>query len=291
MPTQYTFEAIGTHWIIDIQDSVTQEKSNSLRTQIMERIALFDANYSRFRPDSLVSEMARTPGSYQLPNDAEPMLSLYHTLYRITNGAFTPLIGQALSDAGYDTDYSLKEKELHAPPTWDDALVYNYPTLVVKQPVLLDVGAAGKGYLIDIVSELLEQADIQNYTVDAGGDMRHRTTAPEPIKVGLENPVDTAQVIGIVQLRNQSLCGSAGNRRQWGNFHHILNPHSLTSPTHIAALWTIANTTLLADALSTCLFFVSPATLLKHFSFEYLILKADFSVEASPHFPARLFTA
>lgn len=290
MSTQYTFEAIGTHWQIDIQDTISKEQSDNLRTQIMERIALFDAHYSRFRPDSLVSEIARTPGSYQLPSDAEPMLSLYHTLYRITHGAFTPLIGQALSDAGYDARYSLQEKKLQAPPPWDEALVYNYPTLITKLPVLIDVGAAGKGYLIDIVSELIENAGIQNYTVDAGGDMRHRATRSEPLTVGLENPANTSQAIGIAHIRNQSLCGSAGNRRAWGNFHHILDPHSLTSPTHIAALWTIADTTLLADALSTCLFFVPPATLLKHHTFEYLILQSDLTVTMSPSFPAQLFT-
>lgn len=291
MPTQYTFDAIGTRWVIDIHDVIAKEQSDNLRTQIMERIALFGAHYSRFRPDSLVSEIARTPGTYPLPSDAEPMLSLYHTLYRITNGAFTPLIGQALSDAGYDAHYSLQEKNLSTPPTWDDALIYNYPSLITKLPVLIDVGAAGKGYLIDIVSELIEQAGIQTYTVDAGGDMRHRTARPEPLAVGLENPADTSQVIGIAHLRNQSLCGSAGNRRAWGNFHHILDPHSLTSPTHIAALWAIADTTLLADALSTCLFFVPPTTLLKHYAFEYLILQSDFTVTMSANFPAELFTA
>lgn len=290
MSTQYTFEAIGTHWQIDIKDVITKERSGELYEQIIRRIALFDKHYSRFRADSLVSEIARRPGHYLLPEDAEPLLSLYHTLYRITNGAVTPLIGQTLSDAGYDAHYSLQEKKLSTPPQWDDALIYNYPNLITTQPVLLDVGAAGKGYLIDIVSELLEQSGITNYTVDAGGDMRHRTTAHTPLRVGLENPADATQVIGIVDLQNQSLCGSAGNRRQWGNFHHILDPHSLTSPTHIAALWTIADTTMLADALSTCLFFVQPATLLKHYTFEYLILKTDSSIEASTHFPTELFT-
>lgn len=290
MSTQYTFEAIGTHWQIDIKDAITKEQSGELYEQIIKRIALFDAHYSRFRADSLVSTIARAPGSYQLPDDAEPMLSLYHKLYRMTDGKFTPLIGQALSDAGYDAHYSLTEKKLSPPPPWDEALIYNHPTLITQLPVLLDVGAAGKGYLIDIVGELLEHAGIQNYTVDAGGDMRHRTTAHTPLRVGLENPADTTQVIGIVDLQNQSLCGSAGNRRQWGNFHHILDPRSLTSPTHIAALWTVADTTLLADALSTCLFFVPPETLLKHYAFEYLILQSDFTVIMSPHFPAQLFT-
>jgi thiamine biosynthesis lipoprotein len=119
--------------------------------------------------------------------------------------------------------------------------------------------------------------------------MRHRTQNNESLRVGLENPFQTSQAIGVVTLGNKSLCGSSGNRRSWEDFHHILNPHTLRSPKHISALWTVADSTLLADALSTCLFFVPAQKLLKHFRFEYLLLYPDYSIEKSAHFPAELF--
>ncbi len=282
----YEFEAIGTHWQIDIYGDAFLEK---VKTKIQKRIAQFDAHYSRFRADSLVTLMSQKAGMYLMPDDAEEMLGLYEKVFRITEGAVTPLIGQVLVDAGYDAEYSLVPKTLTRPKQWDEVLSYSHPTLTLSEPALLDFGAAGKGYLIDIVGELLESEGIMSYCIDAGGDMRQRSMAGEVLRVGLEHPEHTEQAIGIAYITNRSLCGSAGNRRVWGDFHHIIDPHMLSSPRHILAVWAVADTTLLADMLTTALFFVSPEVLQTEFDFEYVILHADHSVTRSPDFPGEIF--
>jgi thiamine biosynthesis lipoprotein len=288
MALSYSFEAIGTHWTIDIYEDISLEKETVIREAVNNRIALFDSHYSRFKKDSLITEMSHHSGIFVMPDDAQPMLEFYKQLYTITKGLVTPLIGQVLSDAGYDAGYSLKQKtQLQAPPSWDSVLDYHHPALTVHQPVLLDFGAAGKGYLIDIVAELLETHGIHSYCVDAGGDMIHRGSSA--LTVGLENPKNTAEAIGIVSLDNKSLCGSAGNRRAWGAMHHIVNPESLDSPKTIAAVWVMADSTMLADGLTTCLFFFSAEILKKMFDFQYLILWQDYSVEKSEGFPSELF--
>ena len=120
--------------------------------------------------------------------------------------------------------------------------------------------------------------------------MRQRDARGETLRVGLEHPEDTTSVIGVANISNQSLCGSAGNRRKWADFHHIINPETLSSPKELLAVWVIAKNTLLADILTTGLFFVSPDSLLKHFKFEYLILRPDYSVEKSEGFNVELYT-
>jgi thiamine biosynthesis lipoprotein len=283
MASQYNFEAIGTHWQIDIYESITTEQEAVLFAAIEERIAMFDKTYSRFRTDSLVTVMSQQTGTFTLPDDAEPMLKLYHDLYDITDGFFSPFMGQVLSDAGYDKDYSLQQsKELSAPPSWYDAIFYHHPELEIKRPVLFDFGAAGKGYAIDLVAEVIETFSIKHYCVDAGGDILHRNDTP--LIVGMENPKDATEVIGTIPLQNKSICGSAGNRRKWANFNHIINPKTLSSPENILAIWVVADTTMLADGLATCLFFVPAATLQKKYQFEYIILRDDFSIEMSEQY-------
>lgn len=276
MPALRTeFEAIGTHWIIDSLHS-------ELLPKVHQRIAEFDLDYSRFRRDSLVAKIYDRPGRYRLPDDARPMLDLYHDLYRITQGKMTPLIGKALSDAGYDAKYSFKSQSLAPPPKWDD-IVYEHPYITTQTPILFDFGAAGKGYLIDLVGEILQE----NFTIDAGGDILHRDESE--LRVGLEHPENKNQVIGIATIRNQSICGSAGNRRRWGKFHHIINPQTLVSPDTILATWVVAKSALLADALATAVYLEDPNSLSPHYDFEYLILYSDYSVSKSTHFPAELF--
>lgn len=284
-----TFEAIGTKWQIDILEPIEKERSDALLLRIKERIAEFDKNYSRFRSDSLVTEMSCIAGKYELPSDARPMMALYRELYELTDGAMTPLVGQLISDAGYDAEYSLVPKELSQVPAWNEVLVWNENTLTLKKPALLDFGAIGKGYLIDIVAGLIRADGVQSFSVDAGGDIVYEDPFDVPLTVGLENPEDSEEVIGTVKISNQSICGSSGNRRAWGTFHHIMNPHTLSSPQHIAALWVIAETTMLADGLSTALFFAEPDKLAQRYEFEYLIVYSDFSSIQSPGFRAHLF--
>lgn len=289
--TPVRFEAIGTQWQIDFPDGLLASKQEKILREIAERIKTFDKDYSRFRSDSLVSQIARAAGDYRLPADAEPLFTIYEELYRLTNGLMTPLIGDVLVAAGYDAEYSLQPKILTSPLPWEESMERHGLELTVKQPALLDFGAAGKGYLIDIVSEIIREAGVTSFCVDAGGDMAYYSETGEVLRVGLEHPSIPETAIGVAQLSNQSLCGSAGNRRAWSRFHHIINPDSLTSPRHISALWVVASTTLLADALTTALFFADPKILAEHYQFEYLIMRADHSITCSKNFPAELFTA
>ncbi|MFZ1020166.1 MAG: FAD:protein FMN transferase [Minisyncoccia bacterium] len=286
--TQFNFEGIGTKWQIDIYQKISEIEEKKILLAIQDRIEIFDKTYSRFRSDSLVTKMSQKSGNFLLPPDAGPMLRLYENLYELTNGFFTPLVGDILSDAGYDANYSLRQKkELAAAPKWNEVLEYKNPNLIIKKPAILDFGAAGKGYLIDLVAKVLEENNIFKYCVDAGGDILHKDKTA--LRVGLENPENIKEVIGVYGLQNGSICGSAGNRRVWGNFTHIINPKTLVSPTEIIAVWVIAEKAMLADALVTCLFFVE-AEKLEKYKFEYLIIHKDHSIEKSQNFSGEIFT-
>jgi FAD:protein FMN transferase len=291
-PVRFEFEAIGTHWIIDIAGDLSSTNQQNLLQKITARIEVFDRTYSRFRDDAAIMKASREPVELALPEDAAPLFELYADLYRLTGGMFTPLVGQLLADSGYDKDYSLHAHEpLVTPPGYDEVVSFHRGILKTTEPVILDFGAAGKGYLIDIVSRILEDENIHNYTVDAGGDIRFRNDRHEPIRIGLENPANGKQVVGTIDIFNESICASSGNRRKWGSYHHIMNPLTLKPVEDIIATWVVAKTTILADGIATCLFFTDAQTLRSHYEFEYLLLKKDFKVEKSKGFSAELFTA
>jgi thiamine biosynthesis lipoprotein len=290
-PAEFAFEAIGTRWEIKILEVMSVRSLARLRTTVLARIDQFDRNYSRFRGDSLVTRLSREGGSVELPDDAEPLFDLYDELFDITGGRVTPLIGKVMEDAGYDPSYSLKPGELKTPPSWDEIVEYSFPTLTLAEPALLDLGAAGKGYIVDLVGELLEETGHPSYVINAGGDIRYRNETGEALAVGLEHPEQPGTVIGVAQLpAGMSICGSGGGRRKWDRFTHIIDPKELTSPTQISADWVIADSTLLADGLSTALFFVAPQTLLARYNFKYAILRDDNSLLYSPDISAEIFS-
>lgn len=286
--TQFNFEAIGTSWQIDIFD-LASNSENKILEKIKFRIDEFDKIYSRFRKDSLVTEMSQKVGDYVLPKDSKKLFEIYFDLYKKTGGLFTPLVGNILSDAGYDAEYSLEQKkELMSPRDWQDVMEFDFPKLKIKIPTILDFGAGGKGYLVDIVGDLLEQNGITKYCIDAGGDILHKNN--EELKVGLENPFNLDEVVGICNLKNKSICGSAGTRRKWGEFNHIMNPHTLKSTTEVVAVWVVADTTLVADCIATCLFFVKPETLRASFKFDYVLIREDKTISKSENFDGEIFS-
>jgi thiamine biosynthesis lipoprotein len=285
--TEFAFEAIGAPWKITTPAPLSAATQKAIDKTIDE----FDAVYSRFRADSLVSAVAATSGSWQFPANAAPLFELYRALYYATEGAMSPLVGARLEDLGYDRDYTLQPRnEVVDVPVWDDIMHWDGTRLTTTSPALLDVGAAGKGYLVDLVAHVLRDAGVDEYLVDASGDLLHRGATP--VRVGLEHPFDPTKAIGICELSNAALCASAPGRRAWGpGLHHILDATTGLPTETVAATWALASTGLQADGLATALFFAAAPALGTRFTFEYVRMFPDSRIEYSRSFPGELFTA
>lgn len=281
----WTFDAIGTKWRITSADQPDPHHTDqSLEQAVRQRIEAFDKAYSRFRDDSLVMTMSRQAGTHQLPEDGFKLLQFYEQLYVATSGLCTPLIGQVISDAGYDASYSFSPGKLRTPPAWEQVIEgYDQRSITLRTPALLDFGAAGKGYLIDIIGDMLKAAGVEQFMINAGGDILSKNIAAG--QIGLENPFNGQEVIGVVRIQNQSICASAGNKRQWSDYTHLINPMTLTSPQNITASWAVAPSAMVADGLATALFFTEPARLRAMFDFSYALLRADMSLEYDSSFP------
>ena len=280
----YQFEAFGTQWAIETDDEIQP----TLKDPVQNKIEAFDEVYSRFRNNSLVSQVAQKAGEYSFPSNAIKLFNFYKSLYDITGGKVTPLIGDMISRAGYDATYSLKAQPQKPIPTWDEVLHWDSSLLVTSQPVMLDIGAAGKGYMVDILATILDEHLITDYVIDASGDLRHKGTNEN--KVGLEHPFEPGKVIGVVDVLNRSLCASASNRRAWADgMHHIFDPDKMAPTQDIVATWVIADEAMVADGLATALFFVDATKLNETYNFEYARMFADGSVEYSSYFKGKLF--
>ena len=276
------FESIGTQWQIDTPEPIPQ----TLRTALARRIDEFDRTYSRFRDDSLVARIATTPGRHEFPADAPPLFDLYRRLHSATAGRVSPLVGGSLDALGYDRTYSLRARAAAPAPTWDDAVAWDGTALTTVRPVSIDVGAAGKGYLVDIVGRMLVGAGIPQFTIDASGDILH---SGAPIRVGLEHPLDPSKAIGVATVSG-AICASAANRRAWGNgLHHVIDATTGLPTSAVIATWAIAATALAADGLATALFFADPAMLEQSFDFTWVLMREGGRVEFSPRFEGEIF--
>lgn len=290
--SSFDFDAIGTSWVIDTPDPL----SASVRQRILDRIERFDAVYSRFRADSLVARIAAADagGRFEFPDDAIALFDLYDRLHAATGGAVDPLVGRDLELLGYDQTYSFNHDPLaiacysHERRNWQDDIMRHGTSITTRRPVVIDVGAAGKGHLVDIVADTLRADGHDTFVVDGSGDLRH--AGCEPLDVGLQHPSDSGLVIGVAHLAGRALCASAVNKRAWGQFHHVVDGRTGVPVQDVVATWVVADDAMTADGLATALFFTATDQLATSFRFSFVRMFADGRAEISPNFDGELFT-
>lgn len=278
----WRFEAIGTQWEIE----TTEPLPESARAAVTAEIDRFDREWSRFRADSEVVRLGREGGGFASV-DARPMLDAYRGLSAATGGAVNPLVADSLDALGYDADYSLVPGEpVRAPAAWEQDVSWTDTDVTASAPALIDVGALGKGRLVDLVAAALAAVP-GDLVVDAGGDIRVRGSG---VRIGLEHPYDPTKAIGVVDVHDQALCASAINRRAWGSgLHHVLDARTGMPVRTWAATWAWAPETMTADAVATALFFDGGVELAAMWNVEWVRMSTDGRVQRSPGCPAELF--
>ncbi len=232
--------ALGTGIIISSSVPISQRVEKRIRAFVDE----YESVLSRFRADSLVSRMVRAEagGDFEFPTWAEPLFVLYDEFYAATCGAFDACVGADLIALGYDNSVqfvpesagsaskdsdsvsgSWSQYRRALPVKWGDiSRDDGSTTLHANQPVQLDFGAAGKGYFVDLVTQIIkdelggEMSADCDFLVNAGGDMRACFSDEDyQIKVALENPFDATQAVGVASIASGALCASSAARRRW----------------------------------------------------------------------------
>ncbi|MBN9175876.1 MAG: FAD:protein FMN transferase [Microbacterium sp.] len=294
-----TFTAIGTRWQIDTATPLSAEVS----AEIDDVIDRFDREWSRFRDDSVVSALARSGGAVPAPADARAMLDLYAELAASTAGAVNPLVGDALARRGYDARISLEDRGAQsARSDWQDLLTWTNGELRLADPATIDVGALGKGRLVDLVGEVLAARTGAPFVVDASGDilMGHGgdgegSERARPERIGLEHPYDPRRAIGVWEVAGGALCASATNRRAWtghdgAGLHHVLDARTGEPVREIAATWAFAADAMTADAAATALFFAGGEAFAAAHDVQWVRMTTPGRVEWSRGCTAELFT-
>ena len=329
--------ALGTGIIISSSVPISHRVQKRIRAFVEE----YESVLSRFRADSLVSRMARAEhgGEFEFPAWAGSLFALYSEFYAATRGAFDACIGADLLALGYNNSVQFVPESAASassnigswanyrrslPITWSDiSQDSGSATLCTNQPVQLDFGAAGKGYFVDLVTQIIKEelgsdspADF-DFLVNAGGDMRVCFSEENSqIKVSLENPFDTTQAVAVASIASGALCASSSARKRWkvkeasylgkdaSGFEsnliatHLINALDGIPACDLCASWvyipakTCDFPTAYADALATALFVSQESDLQKIVqttSAEFAVISPNHALRKTRAFPAHFF--
>jgi thiamine biosynthesis lipoprotein len=126
-----------------------------------------------------------------------------------------------------------------------------------------------KGFIADRAAEVLMSHGVENFLVDAGGDIRAQGS-PEglerPWRVAIEDPEKGGDYPSIINLRSGAVATSGGYEVFFDpkmKSHHLVSPSNGSSPQYIRSVSVQAPTVMQADGLATALSLMSPREALR----------------------------
>ncbi len=125
--------------------------------------------------------------------------------------------------------------------------------------IRLDLGAIAKGYVTEIVGKYLEDNSINNYIINAGGNVKvGKAYDKESYVIGITNPENINTIFTKVNINNKSVVTSGSYQRccEIDNilYSHVINPISKYPSNYMKSVSVIGEDSTLCDIYSTYLF-------------------------------------
>ncbi len=195
------------------------------------------------------------------------MIRRSQAIEKKTQGRFNPAIGGLIRLWGFHTsEYPVTgpaptqdqiNSILNHRPSSSDISITDLELYSSNPAVLLDFGGIAKGYAIDLSIQLLQDLDIHNAIVNAGGDLRAiGQHGDRPWRIAVRKP--GGGNIGSVDVQNDEAIFTSGNyerfrQHETQRYPHILDPRSGWPAKDIASVTVISEEGLYADAAATAL--------------------------------------
>lgn len=193
-----------------------------------------------------------------------------------SDGALDPSIAPVsrLWDFGGENERVPSEQEIAAALAsvgYEEVVLTEDCSVLLCEGMALELGAVGKGIACDVVAAYLkEQGDmVTGAVVSVGGSVVTYGEKPvlggtvQPWKIAIANPENSTEYVGYVEVLGEHYISTSGSYEKnitaedGTVYHHILDPetgYSAVRQPEIVSVTAIADSGLLADALSTACF-------------------------------------
>lgn len=237
--------------------------AESLLAEIESRLRLYRSYWHAWEDSELYrfNQQLRERGVAEIPESLETLLELSRDYHDKSGGLFDPALGLLVAASGFHGESA--DAELAASlradlPSIND-LQIDGKRARSKHPWLqLDLGGIAKGYAIGLIAAYLEQNGIDNYIVNAGGDMQIAGNRfGRPWRIGIQNPFAPG-IMASVEIDGSYSLFTSGNyqrryRRGADTVHHIVDPRSGESSRGQSSATVLTRDPVLADVAATVL--------------------------------------
>ncbi len=284
--------------------AATPTLGEDLAQRAANEVLRIETKYSRYRADSVVSQINANAGGAPIAVDEETagLLQFAAQCYTQSDGLFDITSG-VLRQA-----WDFKRPHLPSQHAIEHALAllgwaevaWTPPTIRLPRAGMeIDFGGFGKEYAVDRVAAVLGERGVQHALINLGGDVRALGGKPAadgtvaPWQVGIVHPRAPTTACATIALQGQALATSGDYERyidiDGKRYCHVLNPrtgwpvHATQSVSVIAPLAIVAG----AHATIALLQEAAAAAYLAQAQVPYLMIDAQ-GVHHQSQTPARL---
>lgn len=207
-------------------------------------------------------------------------------------------VEQALSTCGSDRLRLVEEDSAAEPEEGNDPAESGvsgetHLRLFLPEGMQLDLGAVGKGLAMEKLITLLEERpNVSGAVISLGGSILTYGGKPDgtPWRVGIVDPFDTSESVGILTLEGQWCVSTSGDYERYVEvdgvrYHHILDPKTgAPAASDVRGVTILMKDGLVSDGLSTACYILGPEkgmTLAEEYGAEALFVMSDGKIEMS----------
>lgn len=260
-PYVHEFKAMASMCQVLIS-GCTRDDAMAAAQRAEEEVRRIEQKYSRYRRDSVLSQINQQAGLSAVSCDAETrhLLDKAELLYRHSEGLFDITSGVLRRAWHFEVpalpDPALLQSLLQQ-VGWQK-VERNSDTVFLRDPGMeIDFGGFGKEYATDCAAEILLAHGIQHGYVNLGGDLRvvGPKTDGAPWSIGIRHPRRDDTTVATIPVTHGALTTSGDYERYFElngqRYCHILNPRTGYPVQHWQSISILAGDALSAGSMST----------------------------------------
>lgn len=292
----FAFDTFVSITIYDVNGNSTAEEICKGASGMLNAL---DDTLSRTKSDSLITRINDNAYSSAVDVDAATynMLKTCTQLSDLTDGAFDITLGNISDMWGFGKENAVKPgdtelKKLAGRKNYEN-IVFNYYEQTVafsSDGFSIDLGAAAKGYAMDMMDTYLRDSGVTSAVVDFGGSiLTIGDNNGESWNITITSD-ETNSPVGTLKVNEGYIATSNGAKRfveyDGVKYHHIIDPDtSYPADSGVKSCTVYSESGLISDALSTAFFVMGADKTAEFYSkyniAEYIITLTDGTIITS----------
>lgn len=287
--------AMDTYITIDFYG----EKGEETAEEVSNKIKEIEELWSTTLADSEIYEINNNQGTpVTISDETKELITYALDMADKTNGALNPTLYPIIKKWGFTTgNYNVPSQNeidnLLKNTDYKKISIENNQVLI-DENMELDLGAVGKGYAGDIVSDIAKKNGISSGLINLGGNVQLIGTKADGSKwkLGLQNPFGEDN-IGILEVADCAVVTSGNYERYFvgsdgKRYCHIINPYTgYPVDNTLVSVTVVGKEGKMCDAISTALFVMGKDKAVEYWKankdFELILITEDKEIYITPN--------